>query len=145
MLSFGDSNVQWCVLEVSGTGRGRPARRSKLTAAKRGRSLFFLITWSPSSWLSISPSWNSSPSAGYQCVYSSVYRLSFTHSWFVYLSCISLIWIPLVISSPWEMPCSFRAAVNAPLCALSVYRLSELHSKLLHEGHPPYGAFHRPV
>lgn len=115
---------------MSGTGRGRPARRSKPTAVKRGRSLFFLITWSPLSWLSISPTWNSSPSAGYQWVYalkdySSVCRLTFAHWWFVYLTCIcelKTIRCFLPMGNALQFLCSASCSSLCPLCQFVDYQ-----------------------
>lgn len=45
------------------------------------------------------------------------------------------------------MPRSFRAELHARLSLpfVPVCRLPELHSQVLHEGHPCDGAFHRPV
>lgn len=105
---------------MSGTGRGRPARRSKLTAVRRGRSLFFLIIWSPLNWLSISPTWNSSPSAGYQWVYAIKDYPSVCSCIFCALmTCISLnqktIWYFLPTGNALQFP---RSTSLASLCSL---------------------------
>lgn len=64
----------WVVVEMNENDHGRLARRSKLTTVKRGKFPFFLITWSPVSWLSILPTWSSNHFVEYQWVFALMWK-----------------------------------------------------------------------
>lgn len=121
------------VLEMNGTGRGRPARRSKLIAAKRGRSLFFLITWNPLSWLNTSPTWSLNPFAEYQWVHT--YFRTIQKSLQMYVGCTVMIclfdlllrelkpiWHFLPTGNALQFPCSSLCSSLCSLCQFVDYQ-----------------------